>query len=266
MYKREILWILVSGILLFSACKKDNSAEATLGSGKIKINFIHTIGMQAVKLDTNCYINEAGNHYELTDIMYFISDVKFYSHFGTAFLISIQPSHYTNIRLPSTLSWNIIDAVPAGIYDSISFIFGLNEIRNHSNAFVNPPETNMAWPDMLGGGYHYMMLNGKWLNPQNIASPFNFHIGIGQIYTDTVNYDVNTITAFVQNYFKVSLPLSSLQITNNNTSTITLNMAIDSWFKTPHTWDHNYWGGSMMQNQRALQCIKENGFDVFSVN
>jgi hypothetical protein len=24
--------------------------------------------------------------------------------------------------------------------------------------FVNPPEVNMAWPEVLGGGYHYLML------------------------------------------------------------------------------------------------------------
>ena len=33
--------------------------------------------------------------------------------------------------------------------------------------FVNPPEVNMMWPDVLGGGYHYLMLNGKWKTPEN---------------------------------------------------------------------------------------------------
>ncbi len=42
-------------------------------------------------------------------------------------------------------------------------------------------------------------------------------------------------------------------------------MNIDSWFKTPHTWDFNNTGGMMMQNQDALKSACENGFDVFSI-
>ncbi|MFZ4414109.1 MAG: MbnP family protein [Bacteroidales bacterium] len=263
---KHFLWIL--GLLLLSACKKDNAEENPIvvsDSGKLNIVFNHTIDNQALQLNTNIYINEAGNHYELTDVRYFISDVTLYTHNGTKTSIKLQTRvHYTDIQLPSTLSWEVYDPIPTGIYDSISFIFGLNEQLNQSSAFVNAPESNMAWPAMLGGGYHYMMMNGKWMNPQNIAVPFNFHLGIGQIYSDTINYDVNTITGFVQNYFNVVLP-TALQISKNMTTSLHLNMAVDSWFKTPHTWDHNYWGGSVMQNQRALQSIKENGFDVFSI-
>ncbi len=268
MKKLHLLWLLVIGFLLFSSCKKDDTTdpEPLAETGRLKIEFSHTVDNQPIQLNTNIYVNEAGNPYELIDIMYFISDVKLYPRNGTPLLIDDSTAiHYTDIHIPTTLTWNVYDPIPVNVYDSISFTFGLNEQRNQSLAFVNPPESNMAWPEVLGGGYHYMMINGKWLDPQNTATPFNFHHGIGQIYTDTITYNTNTITSFVQNYFEVCLPLSALQITNNNTSAVTLNMAIDSWFKTPHTWDHNYWSGSVMQKQRALQTIKENGFDVFSI-
>jgi hypothetical protein len=42
-------------------------------------------------------------------------------------------------------------------------------------------------------------------------------------------------------------------------------MNIESWFQTPHIYDHNYWGGAIMQNQAAMQMAKENGFDVFEI-
>ncbi len=32
-----------------------------------------------------------------------------------------------------------------------------------------------------------------------------------------------------------------------------------------HIYDHNYWGGAIMQNQPAMHMAKENGFDVFTV-
>ncbi len=251
---------------LFSNCTEDEAPKPTAETGKLKIEFTHTIDNQPIQLNTNIYVNDAGNHYELTDLMYFISDFTLYQHNGNPILIDDWTAiHYVDIYIPTTLTWNVYDPILTGIYDSVSFIFGLNEQRNQSFSFVNPPESNMFWPDVLGGGYHYMMINGKWKNLQDTLKPFNFHLGIGQIYTDTINYNISTITGFVQNYFKVTLPLSNVQINKDNTTTITLNMAIDSWFKTPHTWDHNYWGGSVMQNQRALQTIKENGFDVFSI-
>ena len=41
-------------------------------------------------------------------------------------------------------------------------------------------------------------------------------------------------------------------------------MNIDSWFKTPHDFDFNYWGGFIMEIQPAMQMAKENGYDVFT--
>jgi hypothetical protein len=261
-----LLSLLTFSITLFISCSDDFEAEKIYDSGYLRINFKHLVDNQPIQLNTNIYVNQAGNHYEIDDLIYFISDVKLIANGRGHVDIGLVTSHHLiNIKDTLSMRWIIVDQVPVGAYDSISFTFGLNEQRNYTSAFVNPPESNMAWPDVLGGGYHYMMLNGKWINPQNISTPFNFHLGIGQIYTDTITYNTNTITAFVHNYFKVSLALNNFRIYNNSVSSINLKMAIDSWFKTPHTWDHNYWGGSIMQKQRALQTIKENGFDVFSI-
>lgn len=265
--KKEIVpWILVFVMLISLSCKKDENTIIINETGTFKINFKHTVDNQDVQLNQNIYINEAGNHYEVNDIMYFISDVKLHPLNGTAFILDKNTlAHYVDISIPSTLNWAFNEAIPCGIYDSISFVFGINAQKNLSNSFANPPESNMFWPDILGGGYHYMKINGKWINLQNTSVPFNFHFGIGQIYSDTITYNTNTITSFVQNYFSVSLPLTSFQIVKNQTNSINLEMAIEKWFKTPYVWNHNYWGSSIMQKQRAQQCIKENGCDVFSV-
>ncbi len=265
MKNSRLLFISVF-IFILTSCKKDESSVPITETGTFKINLKHSIANLPVELNQNIYINEAGNHYEVNDIMYFISDVKLHPHIGTPFIIDKSTlAHYVDVGIPSTLNWTFKDAIPVGVYDSISFIFGINKDKNISNSFVNPPESNMFWPEILGGGYHYMKINGKWLNQQNTSVAFNFHFGIGQIYTDTVTYNVNTITSYVQNYFSVSLPLTSFQILKNQATSINLEMAIDKWFKTPHVWNHNYWGSSIMQNQKALQTIKENGFDVFSI-
>ena len=122
----------------------------------------------------------------------------------------------------------------------------------------------MFWPEVLGGGYHYMMLDGKWKDTTGTLQPFNFHLGIGQLYHGT-GFNTDSIYAFVQNYFRVSLPGSSFLLNNNDTLSFNLSMNLESWFETPSVFDFNQWGGAIMQNQTAMEMTRENGKDVFSI-
>jgi len=250
--------------LFFAACEPEIIKPEKAG-GKIVIAFLHHVDSSPLITDSLCYVNEAGNVYEVNELKYFISDVYLIRNGEQSVHIEDETAiHYTDIDIPATLSWKVYDTVPEGTYDSISFIFGLNEVRNVSFAFVNPPEVNMFWPDILGGGYHYLMLNGKWKNPEGNTTPFDFHLGIGQIYSGTTT-SVDSITGYVQNYFKVTLPVAGLEIKKNTTRTIGLVMNIESWFCTPHVWDFNVFGGYIMQNQEAMYRAVENGRDVFEI-
>lgn len=260
--------ILILSIIIYlflSGCKPE-TIKPEDKTGHLVLKFNHLINGEPFEADTLKYINESGNHYLINDVMYFISDVSLYGSDGSMVHIEKQQAiHYIDNHIAETGNWTVFDPVPEGTYDSISFIFGLNEQRNISFFFVNPPEVNMFWPTVLGGGYHYMMINGKWKNLQNELIPFDFHLGIGQIYSgNTINTD--SIIGFVHNYFEVKLPLNGCTFTNSDTTTIELKMNIESWFKTPHSWDFNYWGGAIMQNQDAMNTVKENGFDVFEID
>ncbi|MCK4569869.1 MAG: hypothetical protein KAT76_06220, partial [Bacteroidales bacterium] len=91
--------------------------------------------------------------------------------------------------------------------------------------------------------------------------PYDFHLGIGQVY-DPVSGEV---TGFIQNYFEISVPMSEFTINKDQETIINLVMKVDSWFKNPHTYDHNEWGGDIMQKQDAMKLACENGNDVFGV-
>jgi len=130
--------------------------------------------------------------------------------------------------------------------------------------FLNPPERDMFGPEFLGGGYYYMKLNGKWLAENNEVKPFNFHLGIGQIYSGGV-IEPDSITGFIQNYFEVELPESSFTIAAGETKYFELRMNVENWFENPHIYDHDEWGGDIMQKQDAMKEACENGeTDVFS--
>ena len=124
--------------------------------------------------------------------------------------------------------------------------------------FVNPPESNMQWPDVLGGGYHYMMMNGKWKDSINQIENFNTHLGIGM--------DINgNDTTMVDNSFRVKLQGSGFTLAKDATKEVQIVMNIESWFETPYVYDHNHFGQMIMQNQTAMQTISANGADVFTV-
>lgn len=256
--------ILGAFLFLIISCKKDKP-EVKEPTGHISFYFTHLVDGIPLQKDTMKYINAAGNPYEINQLMYFISDVTLHKSDGTQKMISDWTDiHYADIDIPATLRWDVYDKIPAGSYDSISFVFGITKDKNQSFRFVNPPEVNMMWPDILGGGYHYMMINGSWKDTENQIENYAFHLGIGQLYKSNV-IDVDSIYAFVQNYFIVKLPNSAFTIEQDKTREIEILMNIDRWFDSPHIYDHNYWGGAIMQNQPAMQMIQENGVDVFTV-
>ena len=148
-------------LLLTVSCKEDDPvAENT--SGHISFTFTHLLDGLPLEKDVMKYVNAAGNPYEINQVMYFISDVTLHKSDGTKRLISDwKDIHYVDIDIPETLKWDVYDDIPSGNYDSVSFIFGISGEKNKSFMFVNPPEVNMMWPDILGGGYHYMMINGS---------------------------------------------------------------------------------------------------------
>ena len=254
MSHRTYLFLVLSLVLLCASCHKPES------TGHLQINFTTEVDGVPLRYDVLDYENDAGNHYEVNEVRYFISRVKLQKMDGTEVTIADNSGiHYYDSDISTSSSWLVSDEIPVGKYESISFVYGLDEAQNVTGYFVNPPETNMAWPVPIGGGYHYMQINGKWLDNNDNYTPFCLHTGIGQTYQD------GNITGFVHNYFTVTLPLCGLEITDGTVSTIALTMNVNNWFRDPNEYDFNEWGGTIMQNQAAQEVLKANGKNVFSV-
>lgn len=259
--KRNVYLLLTSSIVLtlFFACHKEDPPINEPETGSLIIKFAHYVDGNPLIKDSMIYTNEAGNQYEVNDLKYFISDVQLHKTDGTIVNIAdCNWSHYVDNDIASTLTWNICDNITVGTYDSISFRFGILSSKNISYMFVNPPEVNMQWPEMLGGGYHDMMLNGKWKDSIQQIENFNTHLGIGRVIS-------GSDTSFVDNSFHVTLASSGFTMTKGVAKEIQIIMNIESWFKTPYVYDHNHYGQMIMENQTAMHIISANGFDVFTV-
>ncbi|MEI8201989.1 MAG: MbnP family protein [Bacteroidota bacterium] len=261
---KSFLYILFAFSFCLFSCKKDKVVFDET-KGHLRIVFSHKIDSDSLQRYSMLYQNAAGNNYEIDELKYFISEVKLYFNHGNYVLITDNNTiHYVDLDFPNSMTWNVSDPIAPANFDSVSFIFGLDDAHNISNSFLNPPEVNMFWPEALGGGYHFMQFNGKWRKPDSSIEAFNLHLGRGQLYSGT-STSPDSIIGFVNNCFSVSLPHASFSITKSTTTQINLLMNINNWFAQPHVYDFNFWGGSIMQNQAAMQTIKENGKNIFSV-
>jgi hypothetical protein len=215
--------------------------------------FNHQVNGNNLQKSALVYTNAAGNNYQVDELQYFISDITIKTSDGTELQVTDDNSvHYVDIDIPATLEWVTSKRLKVGFYDSISFLVGINDAKNKSGLFPNPPERDMFWPEMMGGGYHYIKMNGKWMAANDTLQPFNLHLGMAM-----------DMGSAVHNFVKVTLPLKVQAGTLSNTFTIV--MDIEKWFSSPNVWDWNSIGGQIMQNQEAMHKAAENGAFAFRV-
>ncbi len=256
-------FLIVFAVFLLSCSNEDDPGKKA-STGKLMINFEHFADGKMLDLDNMKYTNAAGNEYEVTEVQWFVSDLTLHKSDGSKMLLGGEGfSHYIDTNIPATYQWELPDEIPAGDYTSISMVFGITGDKNIPLYFTDPPESNMAWPINLGGdngGYHYMKLNGFWMNAKDERQPFNFHLGVGQERDAD-----NNITGFVQNWFEVDLPASAISMAANEHKSIAIRMNVEKWWDQPNQYNFDVYGPMTMQNQAAMAAAKENGQHVFTI-
>ncbi len=240
------------------------SCKKPAGYGDLSVNIGYSVNGEPLVTDSLCYHNEVGNAFMITEIQWFISKMELQDERGEWIALQHREAEslissptdkifYIDTNIPESQTLQMA-SIPIGHYKALRFTFGLDENDNVSGLFSDAPEAEMFWPEPLGGGYHYMKLNGRFLDANGALVPLNVHLGIGQ------NADH---TEFYQNYFTVELPLD-LTITENVENQFNLCMVVDNWFRNPNLYDFNIFGSAIMQNQVAQQALKENGQNVFT--
>lgn len=260
----NIISIFFCVSIIVASCGKNDDHEKDIPAGKLILNFEHFANGNELAFDEMKYTNTAGNKYEITEIQWFVSDITLNKNNGSQQVLDGEKfAHYIDTNIPETNRWMVADEIPTGEYTSISMTFGIKGEKNAPLMYTDPPESDMLWPINLGGdqgGYHYMKLNGFWMNKDNQREPFNFHLGVGQ------ERDVdNNITGFIQNWFEVDLPFSAFSISANETKLVSIRMNVEKWWDQPNIYNHDDIGGKIMQNQRAMHMGIENGKSVFSI-
>lgn len=229
--------LLILLLFSFAQCNKKtgNNEETPL----VKISY--NVDGAPLLFDTLLYHTEAGYSYQIEKLEYILSGLKVKDSKGT--MIDFSDSIFY-VNAAHAASNEIMLDLPEGTYTDIYFYIGLDSARNISNSLDGLEFENMAWPDMMGGGYHFMKLEGKFLNAGN-KSGYAIHLG----------KNISLVEYHLARPFTVAAEMNT---------PLKLNMNINEWFKNPDIYDFVTDGTYSMSSDDAMIKLRNNGKDVFN--
>ena len=232
--------------LLFTACKKDKNTEE-LEKFQPKFEIEHTIGSEELKTDSTWYTHPAGHQYRVTKLEYFISDVILVGANGVEYVVSENP-HLVDISNESTFSFTSALEVEEVTISGVRLTFGIDSVKNTSNSLSSIEEQEMAWPEMMGGGYHYMKFEGVYDSlATSTLKNFKTHTGPTGGRSNEIDIEV------------------SGNWTINSSSTIVFSMDFNEFYQNPEVYNFDTYGMAIMGNQNAQSKLKNNGTDILSI-
>ena len=234
------IYFFIALMGFFISCDKD---EPNPNNIDVNLQFLHLVDNAPVELNQLIYKNALNQDFSIKTVKYFVSGFKLYKTDGS--VLSFDDIHYIDIYDEESLNYTLTDKISGGDYSGISFIHGLAKDENISGRFTEPPESLMEWPEPMGGGYHFMKLEGEYISAENY---FNFHSGglDGEAYE--VHIDLNN---------------QPFTVTGNELN-LQIRMEIQNWFTNPVDWDFTYFGPGIMGNHEAQQTVQKNGANVYS--
>ncbi len=222
----------------FFSCKKKD--DAPVHKNSLKLNWNHQFNQSEIREDSLSFLNYFGDTLSISRVTYFLSGFK----------LTGDDNVYTSPHIAlvdlfgsKNLSFELGD-IPDGHYHTIEFMFGLDSAINVFGSISNTLEHNeMFWPSSMGGGYHFMKMEGHYLDSGRTKG-YAVHIGKNG---HQISYS-----------FPVQLDLP-------NHSKMNFDVKLEEWLTNPYNYRFSKDGPFTMAYDNLMQLIVNNGKDVFDV-
>ena len=248
----KIKCMILAVAFMCSSCSSETDSDTV-----VNLRFTHEWNNAVVTADdfgTIQYVNAFGNQLSIERLRYLISDLTITKPSGET--IPLNNYHLIDLENENTLNLTSNQSVETGTYANVSFIFGFTNTANTDGAYPDLNSASWNVPPILGGGYHYMQLDGKFINNIENEAGYNFHaIRAADNPGPNPSFPQDT-------FFEVNL--GPLTVSENNE--IIISMDIAQWFKEPYLWDLNLYNQMLMPNSTAQILMYENGQNVFHLN
>lgn len=246
--------LLLLSVVVFSACKKkddpdpgQNPPPTVNGAGSVSFEFENTVNGFSLSLNSDWYLNDNGDSFQVTKLSYYISNIKLHDNDGKVYAV---PESYYLLQQedPGSLSFTLND-IPEGNYTSVSFLIGVDSIRNVSGAQTGAldPVHGMFWDWNTG----YIMAKFEANSPQ---SPNN-----GKIM-----YHIGGFSGTFNPIKQVSLALPVDMSVSDNIAVISVEADLAEWFRDTPPVDFSVLHTIHMPNASSKR-IADNYADMFQV-
>lgn len=178
---KTILNISLVLVIAFTACKKDTKTQEPAPTptpapttGTLKINFENMVDTVALQFDTD-YKNAKGETYKINKFMYYISNIVLTKNDNSTY---VEPNSYYLVDASKPASSIVSMAnVPFASYKSVSFMLGVDSMRNVAGAGTGALDQSNGMYWVWATGYIMLKLEGS--SPASGASnkALTLHMG-----------------------------------------------------------------------------------------
>lgn len=247
----KILYIV--GFILLISCSNSNDVSEDVN---FTFNFTHNWdGATVTSSDFNTikFTNANGEELSIEKLRYLISKITFQNSNGN--IIVIDDYNLVDVTNNTDLSYSPSIQIPKGSYNNVSFTFGFDNEDNIDGEYADLNTAIWNVPAMLGGGYHFMQLEGKFIDDTDAEVGYQYHA-----IKAVNNSDPNNLE-FQDTFFTVDL--GGIVIDKDISFEIKMNIA--EWFKNPIQWNLKEFHSMLMPNFGAQIMMYQNGQNVFSL-
>ncbi len=255
--------MLMIATTLFVSCNNDDDSSTP---SNVTVDFVFSHFFDGAEIanadfETTSYTNANGESLTLSKLVYLVSDITFTATDGTVY--AGEDYNLVNARTGNNINFTPNVELPKGDY-TVSFTFGFDDEDNDAAGGyedLNTADGGWGVPDPLGGGYHYMRMEGTYINNIGATENFQYHT-IRANRHSTLPPGPGTLEELTDTSFTVNLGTVSV----GSTTSVEVQMDVAGWFQNPNTWDLNTWYTVLMPNYEAQLDMNENGaVGVFSL-
>ena len=173
-----LLFLAFAGLIALSSCNNDdddNGNEPTPSEPEVRVQFDFVFGQNALpfSLGETFVHPRTGDTLSFHEFKFYLSNVKLRRTDGS-FWEEAESYHLVCTDCPNQ-QFFIIENLPAGEYDQMTYVLGVDSARNVSGAQTGElsPSRGMFW-DWNNG---YIMLKAEGHSRNSKDSTFAFHLG-----------------------------------------------------------------------------------------
>jgi len=254
---KKFIFLILS--IFLCNCKEEKECCVFAREVEITLRFNHTWNETPISnADFNQlkFTNQNGETLSIARLRYVISNITLTDTNNNT--RSFSDYNLVDVTNNKNLSFTLSKSIKTSNYKNIAFTFGFKDEDNVDGIYQDLNVANFNVPEKagLGGGYHYMQFDGKYLNSNQQKSPFNYHAIRAANKTQKNPWENLPDTSF-------TIDLGNITVEKNTTININVNLA--EWFTNPNTWNLNELNTVLMPNFEAQIRMNANGKSVFSL-